>query len=75
MDFDMPEHVREIRHRVQQFIEKEIYPVEDLLEDAGEESDAIMRGLMEKAKQEGYGRWGIQRRLEVTGFLFSTMSS
>jgi len=65
MDFDMPEHVREIRYRVQQFIENEIYPVEPLLEESGEESGAIMRELMQKAKQEGL--WALGHPKEIGG--------
>lgn len=61
----MPEHVREIRQRVQHFIETEIYPVEDQLEDREGRSDGVMRDLMDKAKEQGL--WALGHPKEIGG--------
>ena len=36
MSFEVPEHVRPIRERVQRFIEERIYPVEHMLDERGD---------------------------------------
>ena len=66
MNFEIPDHVREIRQRVQNFIEEEIYPVEPLFDrERGEESEAALRSLMEKAKEAGL--WALGHPKEIGG--------
>ena len=65
MDFEIPSHVREIRYRVQTFIESEIYPIENVLEESGSESREAMRSLMEKAKEAGL--WALGHPQEIGG--------
>ena len=66
MNFEIPEHVREIRHRVQAFIENTVYPAEPLFEgDRTEESNAALRELMAQAKAEGL--WALGHPKEIGG--------
>jgi alkylation response protein AidB-like acyl-CoA dehydrogenase len=64
--FEVPEHVRPIRKRVQDFIEERIYPVESVLFDhdraAGRE---VLRDLMAQAKAAGL--WALGHPVEIGG--------
>jgi len=67
LNLSIPKHVEPIRARVLNFIEQEVYPVEDVLignrmdEGRGE----IMRGLMQKAKDQGL--WALGHPEEIGG--------
>ena len=65
MDFAIPPHVLEIRTRVQEFIEKHVYPAESALEERGDARGAVMRGLMDRAKEEGL--WALGHPEEIGG--------
>ncbi len=65
MELQIPEHVLPIRNQVLEFIETEIYPVEDaLLADRDERAD-VMKPLMEKAKAAGL--WALGHPKEIGG--------
>ena len=55
LSLSIPEHVEPIRQKVLSFIEQEIYPVEaELLADkVSSRRGDLMKGLMQKAKDEG----------------------
>ena len=66
MSFQVPESVRPIRAKVQQFIEERIYPVEHILEERGEEESGVtMRRLMNEAKDAGL--WALGHPVEIGG--------
>ena len=66
MSFQVPESVRPIRVKVQQFIEERIYPVEHILEERGEEESGVtMRRLMNEAKDAGL--WALGHPVEIGG--------
>ena len=71
MSFEVPESVREIRDRVEEFVEKRCYPVEPLVEErddaAGREA---MRELMSAAKAEGLWALGHPKELGGQGLPF-----
>ncbi len=59
------EQVLPIREKVREFIEEHIYPVEHMFEERGDESAAVMRGLMQQAKEEGL--WALGHPVEIGG--------
>jgi len=63
MSFAIPEQVKPIRQRVQQFIEERIYPVEDELE--GPDGRLTMRRLMQEAKDAGL--WALGHPKDIGG--------
>ena len=66
MSFEIPEHVRAIRQQVLSFIENEVYPCEGVREDRGsDESAAVIKGLMQKAKEAGL--WALGHPKEIGG--------
>lgn len=66
MSFEVPEHVRPIRKRVQEFIEERVYPVEHILFDrSDEEGRKTMRRLMQEAKDAGL--WALGHPVEIGG--------
>ena len=66
MSFEIPEHVQAIRQQVLDFVEIEVYPCEAAREDRGsEESLAVIRGLMQKAKEAGL--WALGHPKEIGG--------
>ena len=66
MSFEVPEQVRPIRARVRRFIEENIYPVEQVLDDRySDESQQTMRRLMDEAKSEGL--WALGHPKEIGG--------
>ena len=66
MSFEIPEHVQAIRQQVLDFVENEVYPCEAAREDRGsEESLAVIRGLMQKAKEAGL--WALGHPKEIGG--------
>jgi acyl-CoA dehydrogenase len=66
MSFEIPEHTREIRQRVQDFIESKVYPAEPLFETRGsEEATTALRELMAQAKEAGL--WALGHPKEIGG--------
>src|SRR5262245_8095213 len=65
MSFDVPEHVRPIRARVQRFIEERVYPAEAALDVGDDAAHATMRRLMGEAKAEGL--WALGHPKEIGG--------
>jgi acyl-CoA dehydrogenase len=66
MSFEVPEQVRPIRARVRRFIEENIYPVEQVLDDRySDESQQTMRRLMDEAKSSGL--WALGHPKEIGG--------
>jgi len=66
MSFEIPESVREVRQRVQNFVEEHVYPAEPLFDgDRSEESEAALRTLMAQAKEEGL--WALGHPKEIGG--------
>ena len=67
LNISIPEHIAPLRAKVLEFIEQEVYPVEnDLLENrVGERRGEIMRGLMGKAKDAGL--WALGHPEEIGG--------
>lgn len=67
LSLSIPEHVEPIRQKVLHFIEQEVYPVEsELLEDkVSSRRGEIMKGLMQKAKDEGL--WALGHPEEIGG--------
>jgi alkylation response protein AidB-like acyl-CoA dehydrogenase len=64
--FEIPEHVRPIRERVQRFIEERVYPAEHILEEErGDQSRETLRRLMQEAKDEGL--WALGHPVEIGG--------
>ncbi len=55
LSLSIPDHVAPIRQKVLNFIEQEVYPVEkELVEDkVGSRGGEILKGLMQKAKDQG----------------------
>ncbi|HTO69307.1 MAG TPA: acyl-CoA dehydrogenase family protein [Myxococcota bacterium] len=71
MAFEVPESVREIRDRVERFVEERCYPVEPLVEERDDEvgRDAL-RKLMQEAKEEGLWALGHPREIGGQGLPF-----
>ncbi|MEX2207259.1 MAG: acyl-CoA dehydrogenase family protein [Myxococcota bacterium] len=66
MSFEVPEHVKPIRARVERFVEERCYPVEPLIEDRDStEGRDAMRRLMQEAKEEGL--WALGHPKEIGG--------
>lgn len=66
MLLDVPEHVRDIRQRVLDFVEKRIYPVENILDNRKDpEAIETRKGLMAAAKDEGL--WALGHPKEIGG--------
>jgi len=66
MSFEIPEHVLQTRQAVLQFVENEVYPAEQAVEVRGsEEGTAVIRGLMQKAKEAGL--WALGHPKEIGG--------
>lgn len=67
LSLSIPEHVEPIRQKVLSFIEQEIYPIEsELLEDkVGSRRGDLMKGLMQKAKDNGL--WALGHPEEIGG--------
>lgn len=67
LSLSIPEHVEPIRQRVLDFIEQEVYPVEsELLENkVSSRRGELMRGLMQKAKDNGL--WALGHPEEIGG--------
>ena len=66
MSFEVPEQVREIRDRVLNFVESHVYPAEPLMQErSSDESDRVLRGLMQQAKEEGL--WALGHPTEIGG--------
>ncbi|MEM7217041.1 MAG: acyl-CoA dehydrogenase family protein [Pseudomonadota bacterium] len=67
MNLSIPEHIEPLRAKVLDFIEKEVYPVEQALEDDKIEArrGAVMQGLMQKAKDAGL--WALGHPEEIGG--------
>lgn len=62
---DVPEHVRPIRKRVQEFIEEKIYPIEPVLDGGDEAARKALFGLMQEAKDAGL--WALGHPKEIGG--------
>jgi len=67
LNLSIPDSVKDLRDRVLQFIERNVYPVEkELTEDkVGSRRGDIMKGLMDKAKSEGL--WALGHPEEIGG--------
>lgn len=67
LNLSIPKHVEPIRARVLKFVEQEVYPVEDILlgDRTDERRGETMRGLMQKAKDEGL--WALGHPEEIGG--------
>jgi alkylation response protein AidB-like acyl-CoA dehydrogenase len=66
MSFEVPEHVRPIRERVQAFVEERVYPVEHVLDESySEQAGLTMRRLMGEAKDAGL--WALGHPKEIGG--------
>ena len=67
LSLSIPEHVEPIRQKVLHFIEQEIYPVEaELLADkVSSRNGNVMKGLMQKAKDQGL--WALGHPEEIGG--------
>ncbi|MDD9802571.1 MAG: acyl-CoA dehydrogenase family protein [Deltaproteobacteria bacterium] len=64
--FEVPERIRPIRQRVLRFVEDEVYPAEALMEEAPPaDADALLAGLMQKAKRAGL--WALGHPEEIGG--------
>jgi len=71
MSFEVPESVREIRDRVERFVEERCYPVEPLVEERDDEAGRdAMRRLMQEAKEEGLWALGHPREIGGQGLPF-----
>jgi len=67
--FEVPEHVRPLREKVQAFIEQRIYPVENELYE-GADRARVMSDLMQQAKDEGLWALGHPKELGGGGLPF-----
>ena len=67
LNLSIPEQVAPLRAKVLDFIEQEIYPVEHILLEnkVDERRGEVMRGLMQKAKDEGL--WALGHPEEIGG--------
>ena len=65
MSFDVPEHVRPLRARVQRFIEERVYPAEAALDVGDDAAHATMHRLMGEAKS--CGLWALGHPKEIGG--------
>lgn len=66
MTFDVPEHVKPIRDKVENFVEQQVYPVEHLLDDReSPEAQDTLRKLMDEAKAAGL--WALGHPKEIGG--------
>jgi alkylation response protein AidB-like acyl-CoA dehydrogenase len=71
MSFEVPESVREIRDRVERFVEERCYPVEPLVEDRDDpKAREAMVELMNRAKEEGLWALGHPREIGGQGLPF-----
>ncbi len=67
LNLSIPSHIEPLRQKVLDFIEHEVYPMEStLLENkVGERRGEVMRGLMQKAKDQGL--WALGHPEEIGG--------
>lgn len=69
LSLTIPEHLIPLRQKVLNFVEREVYPVEKHLFDdklgTGTQTRPILRGLMQKAKDEGL--WALGHPEEIGG--------
>ncbi len=67
LNLSIPEHILPLRNKVLNFIEQEVYPVEqELTEDkVGSRRGEVMKGLMDKSKAEGL--WALGHPEEIGG--------
>ena len=66
LNLSIPDSVAPLRAQVLDFIEKEIYPIEnDLYEETPERRRSLTRGLMDKAKADGL--WALGHPEEIGG--------
>jgi acyl-CoA dehydrogenase len=66
-------HWRELRHRVERFVEERVYPLEAQLDDAENEAYfALMRPLMDEAKASGIWALGHPREIGGQGMPFAS---
>lgn len=70
MSFEVPEHVRPIRARVQRFVEEQVYPAEPVLDRGDDEAHRAMARLMAAAKAEGLWALGHPKDLGGGGLPF-----
>lgn len=65
MSFEVPEHIRPLRAKVQRFIEERIYPVEHILDQHTDEARATLLRLMREAKSAGL--WALGHPKDIGG--------
>ena len=72
MSFEVPECVREVRDRVERFVEERCYPVEPLVEDRDDEAGReAMRELMQRARRKrASGRSATRKEIGGQGLPF-----
>ena len=61
--FAAPDEIRPLRHRLEDFLEKHVYPAEPVLMAGGDEGRAVLRDLEAKAKAEGLWALGHPKHL------------
>lgn len=68
--FEMKESIRELRSKVRDFIEREVIPVEDIIESGSEEGGKILKEVQDKAKKEGLWALGLPKEIGGGGLPF-----
>jgi alkylation response protein AidB-like acyl-CoA dehydrogenase len=66
LNLSIPDHVKPLREKALKFIEEECYPIEnELFEAERDERRKVMKGLMQKAKDQGL--WALGHPKEIGG--------
>ena len=68
--FQMSPEVRQLRKKVRDFIEREVIPVEDIIEEGGEEGARRLKKVQELAKKEGIWALGLPKEIGGGGLPF-----
>ncbi|MCH8257643.1 MAG: acyl-CoA dehydrogenase family protein, partial [Proteobacteria bacterium] len=67
LNLSIPSHIEPLRQKVLEFVEQEVYPVENILLEnkVDERRGEILKGLMQKAKDNGL--WALGHPEEIGG--------
>lgn len=68
--FQMSEQVKELRSKVRDFIEREVIPVERIIEQGGEEGEKVLKEVQSLAKEEGIWALGLPKEIGGGGLPF-----
>ncbi|MCM3691193.1 acyl-CoA dehydrogenase family protein [Neobacillus niacini] len=70
MTSQLSAQLEELRGKVRAFIDREVIPLEDVIEEWGPEGEAALKSVQEKAKQEGIFALGLPKEIGGGGLPF-----